>query len=93
MASLTVYEKSTCSKCRALTALLSERGVDFDRVEYHVDGLDEGQIRRLLGKAGIGPREVLRRREPLVAELGLEDPAVSDDDLIRSMAEHPQLDD
>ena len=91
MALLTVYEKSACSKCRALTTLLSERGIDFDRIDYHVEGLDEGEIRRLLGKAGIGPREVLRRREPLVAELGLEDPGVSDDDLIRSMAEHPQL--
>lgn len=88
---LTVYEKRTCTKCRSLVAILSERGIDFDRVEYHLEGLDEEQIRRLLDKAGIGPRDALRRREPLVAELGLEDPAVTDGDLIRHMAEHPQL--
>ncbi len=91
MAEITVYEKSTCTTCRRLSELLEARGVDFDRVEYHVEGLTESQIRELLAKAAIGPREALRRREPLVAELGLEDPAVTDDDLIRRMAEHPQL--
>ena len=91
MERLTIYEKRTCTTCRTLATLLAERGIDFDRVDFHVEGLDEEQIRRLLGKAGIGPREALRRLEPLVAELGLEDPAVTDDDLIRRMVEHPQL--
>ncbi len=91
MAEITVYEKSACSTCRRLTDLLEARGVDFDRVEYHVEGLTEPEIRGLLAKAGVGPREVLRRKEPLVAELGLEDPRVGNDELIRRMAEHPRL--
>ena len=88
---LTVYEKPTCTTCRRLVALLDERGVDFERVNYHVEGLTEAQLRALLGKAGVGPREVLRRKEPLVHELGLDDPGLTDDDLIMAMAEHPQL--
>ena len=91
MAEVTVYEKSTCTTCKNLATLLAERGIDFDRVEYHVEGLSEEQIRGLLAKAGVGPREVLRAREPLVAELGLEDPGIADDELIARMAEHPQL--
>jgi arsenate reductase len=91
VAELTVYEKSTCTTCKNLATLLAERGVDFERVQYHVEGLSEERIRALLAKAGIGPREALRRREPLVAELGLDDPAVGDDELIRQMAEHPAL--
>jgi arsenate reductase len=31
-----VYEKRTCTTCRRLHELLTERGVDFDTVEYHV---------------------------------------------------------
>ena len=89
MAELTVYEKPTCTTCRRLFELLTERGVDFDRVDYHVEGLSEGQLRELLRKAGTGPREVLRTKEPLVRELGLADPALSDDELIALMAEHP----
>lgn len=91
MSELTVYEKRTCSTCRRLSELLAQRGVDFDRVEYHVDGISQERIRELLRKAGIGPREALRMREPLVAELGLEDPAVGDERLIALMAEHPEL--
>lgn len=91
MSELTVYEKRTCSTCRRLSELLAQRGVDFDRVEYHVEGISEERIRELLRKAGIGPREALRMREPLVAELGLEDPAVGDERLIALMAEHPEL--
>jgi arsenate reductase len=89
---LTVYEKRSCSACRRLSELLRERRIAFERVEYHVEGLSEDEIRGLLTKAGVGPREVLRTREPLVVELGLDDPTgVSDDELIARMAEHPQL--
>ncbi len=89
---LTVYEKRTCSACRRLSELLNERGIEVERVEYHVEGLSEDEIRGLLTKAGVGPREVLRTSEPLVVELSLNDPTgVSDDELIAHMAEHPQL--
>jgi len=88
---LTVYEKPTCTTCRRLAALLEERGVDFETVDYHVEGLSEAQLRALLGKAGASARDVLRTREPLVAELGLAEPGVSEDELIAAMVEHPQL--
>jgi len=92
MAELTVYEVSTCSTCRKLSALLAERGVAYEGVEYHKTGLTESQIRELLRKAGVRPRDLLRMREPLVAELGLDDEdAISDDALITLMAEHPRL--
>ncbi len=92
MAELTIYEVKTCSTCRDLAALLAERGIEYDGVEYHETGLGEATIRDLLAKAGVGPRDVLRRREPLVAQLGLlEGDGVSDDELIALMAEHPRL--
>jgi arsenate reductase len=89
MSDLTIYEKNTCSKCRELTVLLAERGIQAEHVDYHVYGLDEASIRELLRKAGISPRDALRVKEPLVDELGLRDAA--DDEIIAAMAEHPQL--
>jgi arsenate reductase (glutaredoxin) len=91
VATLTVYEKPTCTTCRKLHALLTERGVNFDSVEYHVTGLSESELRELLRKLGVGPRAVLREREPLVNELGLDREQVSDDELIAQMVEHPVL--
>ena len=91
MAELTVYEKPTCTTCRSLFALLTERGVDFDRVDYHVDPLPEEKIRELLRKAGITARDALRAKEPLVRDLGLDDPSVGEDELIAAMVAHPEL--
>ena len=91
MADLLVYEKPTCSVCRKLAALLRERGVDFDRVNFHVATLDAGEIRGLLRKAGIGPRDVLRTKEPVYAQLALGERDLPDDELIDLIAQHPEL--
>ncbi|HEU0249522.1 MAG TPA: arsenate reductase (glutaredoxin) [Solirubrobacteraceae bacterium] len=91
MPKLTVYEKPTCTTCRNLYALLTERGVDFESVDYHVTGIEEPELRELLRKLRSGPREILRTRESLVNELGLGDPEVSDEQLITQMVAHPQL--
>ena len=88
---LTVYEKPTCTTCRNLAQLLIDRGVDFDRVNYHVDPLPEAKIRDLLRKAGLRPRDVLRTKEPVYAELALAERDVSDDELFALMAQHPEL--
>ncbi len=88
---LTVYEKPTCTTCRRLRDLLVERGIDFQTVEYHVTGLSEADLRALLRRMGARPRDVLRTREPLVGELGLAEPDVTDDQLIALMVEHPAL--
>ena len=88
---LTVYEKPTCTTCRKLAQLLEEHGIDFERVNYHVDPLPEERIRGLLAKAGARPRDVLRTREPVYAELALDERDLGDDELIALMVEHPQL--
>jgi arsenate reductase len=91
-AKVVVYAKDTCTTCRELFELLRDKGIDHSTVEYHVTGLTEAEIRDLLLKLKATPRDVLRQREPLVAELGLEDPQrISDDELITLMTKHPQL--
>jgi arsenate reductase len=87
MAQLTVYEKPTCTTCRNLFALLTERGIDFDTVEYHVTGLSEEELRGLLDKLGARPHDVLRMREPGAAEAA----KLDDDALIAAMVERPEL--
>ena len=91
MADLTVYEKRTCTTCRNLAVLLEERGVDFDRVDYHVEPLSKDEIRELVRKTGRPARELFRAREPVYSEFGLADREVGDDEAIALMAEHPAL--
>ena len=71
--------------------LLDEEGVDFSRVNYYVEPLTASKLRNLLKKANLSARDVLRTRERLYKELGLDDPAVSDDAIVRAMVEHPDL--
>jgi arsenate reductase (glutaredoxin) len=86
-AGLTVYEKPTCTTCRALFALLSERGVDFERVNYIVDPLSASEIRDLLRKACLRPRDVVRMKEAGARELALDD----DDAVLVALEARPEL--
>ena len=90
MSDLTVYEKPTCTTCRKLVKLLEERGIDFERVNYHVDPLSEEKIRELVRKTGGSAADLLRKREPAYKE-HVDGRDLSDDELIRLMAEHPPL--
>src|SRR5689334_19561926 len=85
---LVVYELPTCSNCRRLARLLTERGIDFERVNYHVEPLPAERIRELLAKAGVRPRDALRLKEPGAAELAA---AGDDEAIIAAMAADPVL--
>ncbi len=91
MSDLTVYEKRTCTTCRKLSALLDERGVEAEKVDYFVEPLDEPRLRELLRKAGLRPRDVLRTNEHVYHELRLADREPEDDELITLLVEHPEL--
>ncbi len=71
--------------------LLKEEGLDFERVNYFVDPLDEITLREILSKAGLSPRDVLRTRDRVYSELNFDSDDVSDDVLLAALVEHPSL--
>ena len=68
--------------------MLNERNVTFTYREYTKDPLSQEEIRDVLAKLGVGPRDVLRSRDAKKAELTGEE---SDDELIAHMADNPRL--
>ncbi len=88
---LTVYQKPTCTKCRATLRLLTERGAEFDAINYFETPLTEADLRGLLKKLGLSPREILRKDEPVAKELGIGKKDFSDEELIALMAKNPDL--
>jgi arsenate reductase len=84
---IVVYEKRTCTTCRNLAKLLEERGVDFEEVEYHVEGLTEEEVRDLVAKTGGLARDLLRMREDGASELADAD----DDTVVAAMVDRPEL--
>lgn len=88
---IVVYEKPTCTTCRKLVKLFREEGVDFERVNYFVEPLSRDEVEALLRKAGVAPRDALRKRARQYKELGLGDEGLSDQALLDALAEHPDL--
>src|SRR4051812_34754837 len=87
MSDVTVYEKRTCTTCRKVADLLRSRGIEYDDVQYHVEGISEQRIRELLAMAGISAQEALRTREDGAADLA----GVPEEEIVTAMAARPEL--
>ena len=88
---VTIYHNPRCSKSRQTLALLEDRGLAPEIVLYLDSPPDAATLRRVLGLLGLGPRDLMRRKEAVYKELGLGDPGLGEDDLIRAMVENPIL--
>jgi len=88
---VTIYHNPRCSKSRQTLALLRERGIEPEIVEYLKTPPDAATLRTLLEELGIGARALLRRGETAYREEGLDDESLTDDDLIAAMRRHPIL--
>ena len=86
-----VYQKPTCSKCRTALGLLNECGVKFDAINYYEVPLTVAELRGLVEKLGLAPRDLLRKDEALYRELQLGQRELSDDEIIKLMVENPDL--
>lgn len=68
--------------------MLNENGIDHTYREYTKDPLSQEEIRSVLTKLGVGPRDVLRKRDATKAGLTGNE---TDDQLIALMADNPRL--
>jgi len=86
-----IYQKPTCTKCRETISILKDRGVEFDSVNYYETPLTVPELRDLVLKLGISPRELLRKGEQVYRELKIGQRELTDDELIALMVENPDL--
>ena len=77
----TIYHNPRCSKSRQTLALLEERGI-APRVVDYLKTPPSAELKTILKKLGLRPRDLMRKGEPLYAELGLKDRDLDDDALI-----------
>lgn len=91
MTDLTLYHNPRCSKSRGALQLLEERGLAPTIVRYLETPPSAAQLSDLLGKLGIGARQLLRSGEDEYRTLNLADPALSEAQLIEAMVAHPKM--
>jgi len=87
----TIYHNPLCGTSRKTLDILREEGADPKVIEYLKTPPSRDELKRLYERAGISPRDGLRAKEPLAAELGLTRPDVTDDEVLDAMAAHPIL--
>ncbi len=87
----TIYHNPRCSKSRQTLALLEERGISPRIVEYLKTPPSAAELKTILKRLGLRPRDLMRKGEPLYAELGLKDRDLDDDALIALMVANPML--
>jgi len=80
-----------CGTSRKTLDILRDSGRDVWIREYLKDPPTRDELKALYDKAGIAPRDGLRAKEPLAAELGLLDAGVDEDTILDAMIEHPIL--
>lgn len=88
---VTIYHNARCSNSRGALALLREHGIEPHIVDYLATPLDASQLRALVAAVGLPVRELLRSKESVYQELGLDAPALSDEQLIAAVTQHPVL--
>ena len=91
MADITVYHKPTCTTCRQAVQILKDSGKPFMAINYYEQSFTKAQLKALLKKVGLSPKDVLRTKEDLYRELGLAKAQLSDDELLDLMVKHPDL--
>lgn len=91
MTDLTLYHNPRCSKSRAALELLEARGLAPTVVRYLETPPDAATLRAVLGKLGIGARELLRTGEDEYKQLNLANTALTDAQLVEAMVSHPKL--
>lgn len=88
---VTIYHNPKCSKSRQTLELLGEQGITPVIVEYLKSPPTVEQLQEILNQLGFAPRDLMRKKEDIYAECELDNPSLTDVELIGFMVKHPIL--
>ncbi len=91
MTEITIYHNPSCGTSRNTLAMIRNSGVEPTVIEYLVTPPSRDTLAGLIARMGVPVRDVLREKGTPYAELGLDDPTLTDDALLDAMMAHPIL--
>ena len=86
-----IYHNPACGTSRNTLAMIRNAGIEPHVIEYLKTPPARALLVQLLARAGLSVRDVLREKGTPYAELGLGDPALTDDQLLDAIEAHPIL--
>ena len=91
MTDVTIYHNAACGTSRNTLALIRNAGIEPRIVEYLKTPPSREELIALIAKAGLRVRDAIRVKGTPYHELGLDDPTLTDDQLLDAMLAHPIL--
>lgn len=88
---VTIFHNPACGTSRSVLALLRERGIEPEVIEYLKTPPSSERIRRMIVRSGLPARDFLRKRESRYKELDLDHPKWTEDQIVEFLAEYPSL--
>lgn len=86
-----IYHNPRCSKSRQALALLEDKGIELEIIEYLKTPPDRKTLEALLDQLGLHPQALIRKGEAIYKQLNLSDRAADANALIKAMLDNPIL--
>ncbi|MCP8896484.1 arsenate reductase (glutaredoxin) [Shinella daejeonensis] len=88
---VTIYHNPACGTSRNTLAMIRQSGEEPKVIEYLKEPPSRETLKKLIDAMGMTPRQLLREKGTPYADLGLDDPSLSDDALLDAIIAHPIL--
>jgi len=88
---VTIYHNPACGTSRNTLAMIRNAGIEPTIIEYLKTPPGRDELKDMIAKAGLTVREAIRQKGTPYAELGLDNPALDEDQLLDAMLKHPIL--
>ena len=89
MSQITIYHNPQCGTSRNVLALIRNSGVEPEVIEYLKTPPNKARLAELVAATGQGVRALIREKGTPYAELGLDKPHWTDEQLLAFMVAHP----
>jgi arsenate reductase (glutaredoxin) len=86
-----IYHNPACGTSRNTLAMIRNCGVEPHVIDYQKCPPTRAMLQSLAARMGVSLRSLLREKNTPYAELGLDNVALSDDELLDAIAAHPIL--
>lgn len=88
---VTIYHNPACGTSRNVLAMIRNAGIEPTIIQYLKTPPARQELKDLIRRAGLTVREAIREKGTPYAELGLDDPDLTDEQLLDAMEAHPIL--
>lgn len=88
---VTIYHNPACGTSRNTLAMIRNAGIEPTIIEYVKEPPSREDLVKMIADSGLTVRQALREKDTPYAELGLDDPALTDEQLLQAVLAHPIL--